>query len=87
MQLGDFAGSAINNYLPLVYYKTSYKLPSEDILTKTEIFTLGSTTYKVITDSKPYKDLPNYKISTAFSKGRYPNLKSVPAFRNTIIGY
>jgi hypothetical protein len=40
-----------------------------------------------MTGSKPYGDLPDHEISAAFSKGRYPNLESVPAFRNTIIKY
>ena len=87
VQLGDFAGSAIDDYPPLVCYETSHELPGEDISTKTELFALGSTTYEVMTGSKPYKDLPDHEISTAFSEGRYPDLESVPAFRNTIIGY
>ncbi|XTI94264.1 kinase-like protein [Cenococcum geophilum] len=78
---------AIDDYLLLVYYKTSHKLLSEDILTKTELFALGSTTYKIMTGLKLYKDLPNYEISTAFSEGRYLNLESVFIFRNIIIGY
>jgi len=85
VKLSDFAKSAINNYLLLVCYKTSYKLPSKDILTRTELFALGFTTYKIITSSKLYKDLPDYKVSATFFKGRYLNLESIFAFKNTII--
>ena len=85
IKLGNFARFAINNYLSLVCYKTSYKLPSKDILTRTKLFALGSTTYEIITSLKLYKDLPNYKVLAAFLKGYYPNLESVSAFRNTII--
>jgi len=87
MQLSDFTKLAINNYPLLVCYKINYKLPSKNILIKTKIFTLSSTIYKVMTGLKLYKDLPNYKISTAFSKGHYSDLKSIPAFKNIIIGY
>lgn len=85
VKLGDFAGSAINDLLLLVCYKTSYELPNKDILIKTELFALGSTIYKIITGLKLYKDLPDYKVSAAFSEGRYPNLESVSTFRNIII--
>ena len=87
MQLGDFTGSAINDYLLFIYYETSYKLSSKDILIKTKLFALSFTIYKVMTGLKLYKDLPDYKISTTFSKGCYFDLKSIPAFRNIIIGY
>lgn len=38
-----------------------------------------------MTGSKPYKDLPDHEVSAAFSEGRYPDLESVSAFRNTIM--
>ncbi|KAF2245229.1 kinase-like protein [Trematosphaeria pertusa] len=85
VKLGDFAGSAIDDLPPLVCYETSHELPGEDISTRTELFALGSTVYEIITGSKPYKDLPDHEVSAAFSEGRYPNLESVPAFRNTIM--
>ncbi len=84
IKLGDFAGSAIDDHPPLVCYETSHELPGEDISTRTELFALGSTTYEIMTGSKPYKDLPDHEVSTAFFEGRYPDLESVPAFRNTI---
>ncbi|OCK79500.1 hypothetical protein K432DRAFT_299730, partial [Lepidopterella palustris CBS 459.81] len=67
IKLGNFAGLAINDLLPLICYKTSHKLPSKDILTRTKLFALGSTVYKIITGLKLYKNLPNYKVSTTFS--------------------
>jgi serine/threonine protein kinase len=85
IKLSDFAGSAINDHPPLVYYKTSHELPSEDILMRTELFALSFTTYKIMTGSKLYKDLPDYKVLAAFLKGRYPNLESISTFKNTII--
>jgi hypothetical protein len=87
IKLSDFARFAINNYLLLVCYKTSYELLSKDILIRTELFALGSTIYKIITSSKLYKDLLNYEVSAAFRKGRYLNLEFVSSFRNTIIRY
>ncbi|PVH93916.1 hypothetical protein DM02DRAFT_540535, partial [Periconia macrospinosa] len=54
VKLSNFAGSTINNFLPLVYYKTSYKLPSKDILIRTKLFTLSSTIFKIITGLKLY---------------------------------
>src|SRR5450432_709878 len=87
VKLGDFAGSAIDDQPPLVCYETSHELPSEDISTRTELFALGSTTYKIMTSSKLYKDLPDYEVSTTFFEGRYPDLESVSAFRNTIMRY
>ncbi|ORY14739.1 hypothetical protein BCR34DRAFT_479053, partial [Clohesyomyces aquaticus] len=85
IKLSNFASLAINNLLPLVCYKTSHKLPSKDILTKTKLFALNSTVYKIITSLKPYKDLPNHKVSAAFFKGRYPNLELISIFRDIII--
>jgi serine/threonine protein kinase len=85
VKLGDFAGSAIDNLPPLVCYETSHELPGEDISTRTELFALGSTVYEIMTDSKPYKDLPDHEVSAAFSEGRYPDLESVSAFKNTIM--
>ncbi|KAF2241783.1 kinase-like protein [Trematosphaeria pertusa] len=82
VKLGDFAGSAIP---PLVCYGASHELPGKDISTKTELFALGSTIYEIMTGSKPYKDLPDHEVSAAFSEGRYPDLESVSAFRNTIM--
>jgi serine/threonine protein kinase len=84
VKLGDFAGSAIDDLPPLVCYETSHELPSEDISARTELFALGSTTYEIMTGSKPYKDLPDHEVSAAFSEGRYPDLESISAFRNTI---
>jgi len=85
IKLGDFAGSAIDELPPLVCYETSHELPDEEISTRTELFALGSTTYEIMTGLKPYKDLPDHEISAAFSEGRYPNLESISAFRNTIM--
>lgn len=85
INLGDFAGSAIDGLPPLVCYETSHELPDEDISTRTEIFALGSTIYEIMTGSKPYKDLPEHEVSAAFSKGRFPDLESISAFRNIIM--
>jgi hypothetical protein len=87
IKLSNFAKFTINDYLLLICYKTSYKLFSKDILTRTELFTFSFTTYKIITSSKPYKDLPNHKVLATFLKGRYLNLKSISSFKNTIIRY
>jgi hypothetical protein len=84
VKLGDFAGSAIDGLPVLVCYETSHELPGEDISTRTELFALGPTIYEIITGSKPYKDLPDHEITAAFAEGRYPNLGSVPAFKNVI---
>lgn len=86
VELGDFAGSAIDDLPPLICYETSHELPGEDISTRTELFALGSTVYEIMTGSKPYKDLPDHEVSAALSEGRYPDLESVSAFRNTIMG-
>lgn len=85
VKLGDFAGSAIDELPPLVCYETSHELPGKDISTETELFALGSTIYEIMTGFKPYKDLPEHEVAAAFSKGRYPDLESVSAFRNTIM--
>jgi serine/threonine protein kinase len=85
VKLGDFAGSAIDDLPPLVCYETSHELPGKDISTETELFALGSTIYEVMTGSKPYEDLPEHEVAAAFSEGRYPNLESVSAFKNTIM--
>lgn len=87
VKLGDFAGSAINNYPLLVYYETSHELPGKDISIRTELFALGSTTYEIITGSKPYKDLPDHEVLATFREGRYPDLESVSSFRNIIMRY
>ena len=31
VKLGDFAGSAIDDLPPLIYYETSHELPNQDI--------------------------------------------------------
>ena len=85
IKLGDFAGSAIDDLPPLVCYETSHELPDEDISVRTELFALGSTTYEIMTGSKPYKDLPDHEVSAAFSEGRYPDLKSISVFGSTIL--
>jgi len=84
VKLGDFAGSAIDDLPALICYETSHELPAEDISIKTELFALGSTIYEIMTGSKPYKDLPDYGVSTAFVEGRYPDLESLAAFKNII---
>lgn len=66
VKVGDFAGSAIDDHPPLVCYETSHELPGEDISTRTELFALGSTTYEVMTGSKPYQDLSDHEVSAAF---------------------
>ncbi|PVH92378.1 kinase-like protein [Periconia macrospinosa] len=86
VKLGDFAGSAIDDLPPLVCYETSHELPGEDISTRTELFALGSTVFEIMTGSKPYQDLNDHEVCSAFSEGRYPDLQSVSAFRNTIMG-
>ena len=85
VKLGDFAGSAIDDIPPLIYYETSHELPWVDISTKTEIFFLGSTVYEFMMGFKPYKDLPDHEVSDAFLKGRFPNLDSLPALTNSIM--
>ncbi|ELR02663.1 hypothetical protein VC83_08682 [Pseudogymnoascus destructans] len=84
-KLGDFAGSAIDDLPPLVCYETSHELPGADISTRTELFALGSTTYKIMTGSKPYEDLQDHEVTAAFFEGRYPDLQSISTFRNTIM--
>jgi serine/threonine protein kinase len=84
VKLGDFAGSAIDGLPALVCYETSHELPGQDISITTELFALGSTIYEIMTGSKPYEHLPDHEISAAFAKGRYPDLGSVPAFKNVI---
>ena len=86
IQLGDFGGSAIDGHSPLVCYEASHELPDQDISSNTELFALGSTAYEIMTGSKPYKDLLDHEISTAFSEGRYPDPETVPALRHTIMG-
>jgi serine/threonine protein kinase len=86
VKLGDFAGSAIDDLLPLICYETSHELPGEDTSKRTELFALGSTVYEIMTGLKPYHDLPDHEVSAAFSKGHYPDLESVPALKNTIMG-
>jgi len=88
IRLGDFGGSDIDRHAPLLVYETSHSLPGsgQDISTKTELFALCSTTYEIMTGLKPYNHLSDYEISTAFSEGRYPDLKTIPVLRHTIIG-
>ena len=83
-KLGDFAGLAINNLPPLICYKTSYKLPNQDISKRTKLFTLSLTIYKIITSSKPYNGLLDKQICAAFIKGRFPDLEPLPTFRDVI---
>lgn len=83
-KLGDFAGSAIDDLPPLVCYDTSHELPETDISIQTELFALGSTVYEIMTGSKPYEDLPDHEVSAAFAEGLYPDLGSVPIFKNMI---
>jgi hypothetical protein len=87
IKLSNFAKSTINDYLLLVYYKTSYKLLSKDILIRTKLFAFSFIIYKIITSSKLYKDLLNYKVLATFFKGRYLNLKFISSFKNIIIRY
>ncbi|KAF1995216.1 spindle assembly checkpoint kinase [Amniculicola lignicola CBS 123094] len=84
VKLGDFAGSSIDDLPPLTCYETSHELPGADISTKTDLFAVGSTTYEIMTGSKPYKNLPEHEVSAAFTEGRYPDLGSVSAFKNII---
>ncbi|KAH9873457.1 hypothetical protein IAQ61_004080 [Plenodomus lingam] len=85
VKLGDFAGSRIDELAPLLCYETSHELPGEDISTRAELFALGSTVYEIMTGLKPYGDLPDHEVSAAFSEACYPDLKSVAAFRHTIM--
>jgi serine/threonine protein kinase len=55
LKLRDFAGSSIDDEPPLVYYDISYEHPDlTDISIKSELFTLRSSLYEIITGSKPY---------------------------------
>jgi serine/threonine protein kinase len=57
-RLCDFAGSSIDGQDPLICYETSHEHPEiADISVESELFTLGSTFYEIMTGSKPYKDL------------------------------
>ena len=48
------------------------------------MFALGSTFYEVITGSKPYKELLDEAICDAYSRGEFPSLASLAAFRDII---
>ncbi|KAH9209501.1 spindle assembly checkpoint kinase [Leptodontidium sp. 2 PMI_412] len=61
VKLGDFAGHEHPEIM--------------GISTGSELFTLGSTFYEIMTGSKPYKELFDTEIVRAYKEGKYPSLK------------
>ncbi|EJP62102.1 spindle assembly checkpoint kinase [Beauveria bassiana ARSEF 2860] len=85
IKIGDFAGSAIDDEDPLICYETSHEHPDiECISKKSELFALGSTFYEIMTGSKPFKDLADEEVCSAYSEGRYPELNDLHACNNII---
>jgi hypothetical protein len=87
VKLGDFAGSALDDLPGLICYETSHELPEQEGISKrSELFALGSTIYEIMTGSKPHSELSDEEVCIAFTKGRYPDLESLPAFKDIIVG-
>ncbi|MCJ1412918.1 hypothetical protein MMC19_007018 [Ptychographa xylographoides] len=87
VKLGDFAGSAMDDLPRLICYETSHELPGQDGISKrSELFALGSTVYEIMTGSKPHSGLSDEEVCVAFTRGGYPDLESLAAFKAIIIG-
>ena len=84
-KVGDFAGSSIDGLDSLVCYETRYDHPStEKVSFKSEIFALGSLMYEILTGSRPYEDLSDRDIETAYAREDYPDLRSLTMFKDVI---
>jgi hypothetical protein len=85
LKLGDFVGSSIDGKLVLVCYETSHKhLEMTNILIKSELFALGSTLYKIMTGSRPYKGNSDFAIKVVYKEGNFPNLANLDALSYVI---
>jgi hypothetical protein len=77
LKLGDFIGSLIDGKLILVCYEISHEHPKmTDISIESEIFTLRSTLYEIITGSRPYKGNSDFAIKVTY-ESNFPDINYI----------
>lgn len=83
--VGDFAGSSIDKEVSLGWYGTSHHHPDiDDPSEKTEIFSLGSTFFEILTGKNPFEGYEPVEIEKAIREGDFPTLDHLPALQTVI---
>ena len=67
---GDFAGSSIDGETALVCYEVRTSHPELiDVTSESEVFALGSCLYEIMVGFKPFPELTDCEVESAFSQG------------------
>ncbi|KAK3302553.1 kinase-like domain-containing protein [Chaetomium strumarium] len=83
-KLADFAGSSLDGSPLLIATNESHTCPGRGLSRKGDIFALGSTNYELMTGCPPYAGLSDSVIRSRYSKGQYPDTKSLGAVGSII---
>ncbi|KAL2168837.1 hypothetical protein VTG60DRAFT_6807 [Thermothelomyces hinnuleus] len=77
VKLADFAGSSLDGSPLLIGVTASHEYPGPLLCVEADIFALGSTLYELMTESRPYAGLTEKVIFENYSKGKFPETKSL----------
>lgn len=72
LKLCDFGGSGLKDLEPMVMAESRYRKPAETMTMSTDLFSLGSLFYEIMTGKPPYDTLSDDEIQTRFESHIYP---------------
>ncbi|KAF2182956.1 hypothetical protein K469DRAFT_711313 [Zopfia rhizophila CBS 207.26] len=80
LKVADFGGSSLNGAASLVYGSKRFYLDRvwKDSTPCMNLFALGSTIYKIMTSTSPYKDVKSNEVQPLFNSKIFPDLSGVP---------
>ncbi|KAI6090323.1 kinase-like protein [Hypoxylon rubiginosum] len=80
--LCDFAGSSIDDKPAIVRAEPGYRHPDEaewkQPTIRSEIHSLGSVIFEIMTGKKPHDGLEEHEIVQLIEQGKYPDVSNVP---------
>ncbi|KAL2022506.1 hypothetical protein VTK56DRAFT_5113 [Thermocarpiscus australiensis] len=80
--LCDFSGSFIDGTTALVIAEAGYRHPDRSEYLqptlRSEIHSLGSTIYEIVTSTQPHQGLEDYEVDKLLEEGKYPDVSNTP---------
>ena len=83
-KLADYAGSSLDGSPLLVAVTASHRYPGLALSIKGDLFAFGSVLYEIMTGVAPYHTLSEADIYARYSKGEFPETKSLQAIGSIV---
>ena len=79
IKVADFGGSSLRGSKPTGCAGTRYMPPGDysAFSVHVDLFSLGSTIYKIMTGKDPYEEIPSGEVWPLYREGQFPNVSHV----------